>query len=158
MADVPGQRPRGRAGGRRFALVDGFAGRRSVIPFAIVVLAVLGLGLVLLLMINTALDQGAFTLQSAQQRGTQLTDEEQQLQLQLSATTAPGALASEASALGMVPNPQPAFLNPADGTVLGSPTPAPTTAKPTPSPSSSATPSPTAGVSSSPSATVKATP
>jgi hypothetical protein len=150
VADVPGRGPRGRAGGRGFALVDGFAGRRSVIPFAVLVLAVLGVGLILLLMINTALDQGAFALQTAQQRGTQLTDEEQQLQLQLSATTAPGALASEAAALGMVPNPQPAFLNPANGTVLGSPTPAPTTAKPTPSPSASVTPSPSAGTSGSP--------
>jgi hypothetical protein len=158
VADVPGQRPRGRAGGRGFALVDGFAGRRSVIPFAILVLAVLGLGLVLLLMINTALDQGAFTLQSAQQRGTELTDEEQQLQLELSGTTAPSALASQAAALGMVPNPQPAFLDPADGSVLGSPTPAPTTAKPTPSPSASAAPSPTASSSGSPSATTRTTP
>ncbi|HEY3870991.1 MAG TPA: hypothetical protein VGM10_21710 [Actinocrinis sp.] len=158
MAEIPRPRARGRAGGRGFALVDGFAGRRSIIPFAVLVLAVLGLGLILLLMVNTALDKGAFTLQSAQQRGTQLTDEEQQLQLELSATTAPSALASQAAALGMVPNPQPAFLNPADGSVLGSPTPAPTTAKPTPSPSTSAAPSPSVAASSSPSTTTGTTP
>lgn len=140
----------GRRGPVRFAVVDGFAGRRSVLPFALLVLGVLFVGLVLLLLINTALDQGAFALQAAQQRGTALTNQEQQLQQQLAATSAPGALASEAAGLGLVPNPQPAFLNPSSGAVLGDPSPAPSPSRP-PSPSPSASPS------VSPSATVSAT-
>ncbi|HEU5333184.1 MAG TPA: hypothetical protein VFU73_10475 [Actinocrinis sp.] len=157
--EPPGRGPRGRAAAVRrpgLAVIDGFAGRRSVIPFAILVLAVLGAGLVGLLLLNTALDRGAFEIQAAQKRQSDLTDQQQQLQLQINALSAPGPLASQAAALGMVPNPQPVFLNPGDGAVLGSPSPAPTTAPPAPpsaSPSAgasqSATASPPVGPSTS---------
>jgi hypothetical protein len=143
-ARVPGPRKQG------LAVIPGFAGRRSVIPFALLVLAVLGAGLVILLLLNTALDRGAFELNAGQKRQSQLTDEQQQLALQLGALSAPGPLASQAAALGMVPNPQPAFLNPGSGAVLGSPSAAPTTAPP-PSPSPTPSGSPSASGSPSPS-------
>jgi type II secretory pathway pseudopilin PulG len=145
-------------------VIEGFAGRRSVIPFAILVLGLLATGLIILLLLNTAMDRGAFELQSAQRRQSQLTDQQQQLQLRLTGLSAPGALASEAAALGMVPNPRPVFLNPGNGAVLGVPTQAPTTAvpkqsptqqpptqSPTPSTSGSATASPTVSATASPS-------
>jgi hypothetical protein len=135
-------------------VIEGFAGRRSVIPFAILVLCLLSLGLVILLLLNTALDRGAFELNAAQKRQSQLTDQQQELQLRLAGLSAPGALASQASALGMVPNPRPVFLNPTSGAVLGVPTPAPTTAAP--KPSTSPSPSASASPSSSPSATASA--
>ncbi|MGH6656198.1 MAG: hypothetical protein ACRDVE_13455 [Actinocrinis sp.] len=133
------------------AVIEGFAGRRSVIPFAILLLGLLAVGLVILLLLNTALDRGAFQLQAAQKRQSELTDQKQQLQLHLSGLTAPGALASQASSLGMVPNPRPVFLNPGDGAVLGVPTAAPTTApaSPTASPSASASNSATPNGSTS---------
>ena len=152
--EPPGRGPRGRAAAVRrpgLAVIDGFAGRRSVIPFALLVLAVLGVGLVALLLLNTALDRGAFEIQAAQKRQSDLTDQQQELQLQLNALSAPGPLASQAAALGMVPNPQPAFLNPGSGAVLGSPSPAPTTAPPA-SPSASASPSSSASQSATASA------
>jgi hypothetical protein len=108
------------------AVIEGFAGRRSVIPFAILVLGLLGVGLVLLLLLNTALDSGAFELQAAQKTQSGLTDEQQELQLQLAALAAPGTLAAQAAALGMVPNPNPVFLDPSSGAVLGVPGVAPT--------------------------------
>jgi hypothetical protein len=141
-------------GARRpgLAVINGFAGRRSVVPFAVLVLAVLGAGLVGLLLLNTALDRGAFEIQAAQKRQSQLTDQQQELQLQLNNLSAPGPLASQAAALGLVPNPQPAFLNPGSGSVLGSPSPAPTTAPPSPSPSPSVSASSSASSSASASA------
>ncbi|HEU5428577.1 MAG TPA: hypothetical protein VFU74_16970 [Actinocrinis sp.] len=135
------------------AVIEGFAGRRSVVPFAILVLCLLAVGLVLLLLLNTALDRGAFQIQAAQKRQSQLTDQQQELQLRLAGLAAPGALASQAAALGLVPNPRPVFLDPGTGAVLGVPTPAPTTAPPAPAASSS--PSPNA--SQSPSASASAT-
>lgn len=135
------------------AVIEGFAGRRSVVPFAILVLCLLAIGLVLLLLLNTALDRGAFEIQSAQKRQSQLTDQQQELQLRLAGLSAPGALASQAAALGMVPNPRPVFLDPGSGSVLGVPTPAPTTAAPVPPASvTSTSPSPTASPSQSPTA------
>lgn len=138
------------------AVIEGFAGRRSVVPFAILVLCLLAIGLVLLLLLNTALDRGAFQIQAAQKRQSQLTDQQQELQLRLAGLAAPGALASQAAALGLVPNPRPVFLDPGDGAVLGVPTPAPTTAPPAPAASSS--PSPNASQSLSASATASASP
>lgn len=132
------------------AVIEGFAGRRSVIPFAILILGLLAAGLITLLLLNTAIDRGAFELQSAQKQQGELTDQQQQLQLRLAGLSAPGALASEASALGMVPNPRPAFLSPGNGAVFGVPTAAPT---PSPSPSQSPTSSASATASAVPSAT-----
>lgn len=131
------------------AVIEGFAGRRSVVPFAILVLCLLATGLVILLLLNTALDRGAFEIQTAQKKQSQLTDQQQELQLRLAGLSAPGALASQAAGLGLVPNPRPVFLDPGNGAVLGVPTTAPTTAPPT----ASASPSPTTSQSSSPSAT-----
>jgi hypothetical protein len=147
-----GAERRGRAPGRaavRLAVIEGFAGRRSVIPFAILVMALLGAGLVVLLLLNTAVDRDAFRLQTAQKRQSELTDQQQALELQLSAHSAPGALASEASALGMVPDPRPVFLNPSNGAVLGVPTSAPMAAVPAPAASPSASPSPSASAAPS---------
>lgn len=139
------------------AVIEGFAGRRSVIPFAILVLCLLAVGLVLLLLLNTALDRGAFQIQAAQKRQSELTDQQQELQLRLAGLFAPGALASQAAALGMVPNPRPVFLSPIVGTVLGVPTPAPTTAAPSPSASPSQSQSPSATATATPTASTAAT-
>jgi hypothetical protein len=127
-----------------FGVIEGLAGRRSVIPFAIVIMALLGTGLLMLLLLNTALNRGAFQTQAAQKRQSQLTDQQQELQLKLAALSAPGALASQAAAMGMVPNPRPVFLIPSSGSVLGVPTPAPTTA-PIPSASNASPPASASG-------------
>ena len=144
MAERPAKRAPRPGGGPRLAVIDGFAGRRSAIPFAVLVLFVLAIGLFGLLMLNTAMDNNSVRTQQAQQQQAALTDREQQLSQQLAGLSAPSALASEAAALGLVPNPQPAFLNPTTGAVLGSPSPAPTPS-PTPSPTLSPSCSPTPG-------------
>jgi len=153
----PGSGLNGRPG---FIVLEGFAGRRSALPFALLLLTVLGAGLVAVLVLNTALDHGAFQLQQAQQQQTNLTNKEQQLQQQVAGRSAPGALASEAAQLGMVPNLQPAFLNPSGAAILGvpsvaaTPTAVPTTAPPTTAPPTAATPTTGASTTATPTTTV----
>jgi hypothetical protein len=148
-ATAPGARP-------RLAVIEGFAGRRSAIPFALLILAVLGIGLVALLMLNTAMDEDSVRMQQAQQRQASLTDREQQLSQQLSGLSAPSALASQAAALGLVPNPQPAFIDPGTGAVLGTPSPAPTPS-PIPTPTTGPTTIPGQTPTSPPSGSASAT-
>lgn len=149
------ERPSRQGPGPRLAVIEGWAGRRSAIAFTLLVLAVLTLGLIGLLSLNTAMDENSIKMQQAEQRQAQLTDREQQLSQQLSGLSAPGRLASAAAAQGLVPNPQPAFLNPTTGALLGSASPAPS---PSASPTPSRTPSPTATPSATPSASTGATP
>jgi type II secretory pathway pseudopilin PulG len=139
----------------RLVVLAGRKGRPSLLPFVGVLLVLLSLGLVGLLLLNTALNQGAFKLRQKQSDSTKLTQEAEQYQQELAKLSEPGALASRAQQLGMVPAGNPAFLDPAGGTILGSPTPAarPTTA-PTPTPSASPTSSPSPTPSAVPTRTV----
>lgn len=108
----------------RLSLVRG--GRTSAprVPFAALVLTVLGLGLVGLLVLNTSLQQGAFQLREMQARAEQLTEQREALQLHVAELREPQRVASRAAAMGMVPNPSPAFLRLSDGKVLGNVEPA----------------------------------
>ncbi len=94
-------------------------------PFVLLVVVLLGGGLIGLLLLNTSLSQGSFKLSELRKRTTELTDEEQALQRDVDARSAPDALERRARELGMVPGGGPAFLEP-DGTVRGLPSPAPT--------------------------------
>lgn len=93
---------------------------RGRAPFAILVVLLLALGLLGLLMLNTALNDGSFELTRLQKQTTQLTDQQQGLQQQIDQNAAPDALEKAARRLGMVPGGDPAFLQP-DGKVLGTP-------------------------------------
>ncbi|MER5710875.1 MULTISPECIES: hypothetical protein [unclassified Streptomyces] len=110
-------------------------------PFVLLVFVLLGGGLIALLLLNSALNQGSFKLRELKDRTTELTDEEQALQRDVDDYAAPDALERRARELGMVPGGSPAFLGP-DGKVLGDPSvavapkPDPT---PTPTPSAKAT-------------------
>ncbi|HTJ65901.1 MAG TPA: hypothetical protein VL551_00100 [Actinospica sp.] len=162
MADRPAKRTPRPGAGPRLAVIEGFAGRRSAIPFALLVLGVLAAGLVALLMLNTAMDNNSVQMQQAQKKQAELTDREQQLSQQLAGLSAPSSLASQAAAQGLVPNPQPAFLNPTTGVVLGTASPAPTpsptpTPTPTGTPTASGTPTSSASSSASSSATSSST-
>jgi hypothetical protein len=118
----------------RLVVLAGRKGRPSLLPFAAVLLFLLAVGLVGLLLLNTALNKGAFSMQREQKTATKLTQEEQLYQQDLAKLSEPGALASRAQQLGLVPNGNPAFLDPNTGALLGSPTAAstPTPVPPTP--------------------------
>ncbi|WP_020552934.1 hypothetical protein [Embleya scabrispora] len=99
-------------------------------PFVLLVVGLLGGGLLSLLLLNTALNQGSFELGRLQKRQDQLTDDREALQRELDAKAAPGELARRAQELGLVPGGSPVFIDPATGRVLGVPKPA--TSKPPP--------------------------
>lgn len=124
----------------------------------LLVVLLLGGGLITLLMLNSALNEGSFRLNDLKKQTTDLTDDEQALQRDVDAYAAPDALQRRARELGMVPGGDPAFLNP-DGTVRGVPgaAAAPSTLwlpAPPPPQVAGTTPSP----APTPSATSKATP
>ncbi|MFJ4470554.1 septum formation initiator family protein [Streptomyces sp. NPDC089424] len=89
-------------------------------PFVLLVVLLLGGGLIGLLVLNSALSEGSFQLDDLQKETKNLTDEEQALQRDIDAYSAPHALQRRARELGMVPGSDPAFLDP-DGTVKGVP-------------------------------------
>ncbi|MFF2325921.1 MULTISPECIES: septum formation initiator [unclassified Streptomyces] len=130
-------------------------------PFVLLVVLLLSGGLITLLVLNSALNEGSFRLSELKKRTTELTDEEQALQRDVDSYSEPDALERRARKLGMVPGGSPAFLDP-DGTVRG--VPAETSAQPTPAPQppkpgapkASPTASPTTTASSAP--TAQATP
>jgi cell division protein FtsL len=94
------------------------------VPFAALVLTVLGLGLVGLLVLNTSLQQGAFHARDMEDRAQLLTEQREALELQVAELREPQRVADRAAAMGMVPNDSPAFLRLTDGKVLGNSAPA----------------------------------
>jgi hypothetical protein len=92
--------------------------------FALVVTGLLGVGMVLILVINTSLAQGAFTISELQSEQSTLTQQEQTLSEQVAAAAAPDSLEQRARAMGMVPSETPVFLSVPDGRVLGKAAPA----------------------------------
>ncbi|GGW67522.1 membrane protein [Streptomyces lucensis JCM 4490] len=97
--------------------------RAARTPFVLLVVLLLGGGLIGLLVLNSALSEGSFKLADLRKRTKNLTDEEQALQRDIDAYSAPDALQRRARELGMVPGGDPAFLGP-DGKVRGVPSPA----------------------------------
>ncbi|MGW4380914.1 FtsB family cell division protein [Kitasatospora sp. NPDC004531] len=93
---------------------------RGRTPFAVLVVTLLSAGLLGLLMLNTALNEGAFTLSRLKKQTTDATDQQQTLQQEIAAQSAPDALEQRARELGMVPGGDPVFLG-ADGSVNGKP-------------------------------------
>jgi hypothetical protein len=87
-------------------------GARSRWPFVALVLVLMIGGLVGLLLLNTALAQGAFRLHDLQATANQLDDAQQGLARQVDELSDPTALATRAKALGMVPGGLASFLTP----------------------------------------------
>ncbi|WP_432143128.1 septum formation initiator family protein [Streptomyces sp. bgisy084] len=119
---MKGQGPRGRQK-RLAALFPSGAGARGTAartPFVLLIVVLLGSGLITLLLLNSALNQGSFELSKLEKQTEELTDEQQALQQDVDAYSAPSALEQRARKLGMVPGGTPVFLLP-DGTVRGRP-------------------------------------
>jgi hypothetical protein len=130
----------------------------------LLVSAILGGGLVLVLLINTWLAQGSFTVKRLQDQQTAVGNQAQAIAQQIAAQSAPEALAVRAAELGMVPAPNPVFKT-KDGAVLGvaqtaqvAVRPAPPPPPPAATPSASASASPSSGASAKPSAKASANP
>ncbi|WP_406412537.1 septum formation initiator family protein [Streptomyces halstedii] len=136
MTGTAGQQAKGRAG-RLARLMPSGPSTAARTPFVLLVVLLLAGGLISLLLLNSALNEGSFKLSRLERETTELTDEQQALQHDVDSYSEPDALERRARQLGMVPGGSPAFLDP-DGTVRGVPERA--TAEPSPTP----TPTPTA--------------
>lgn len=128
--------PRTVSAPRRLRAVSAPPQTRSRAGLVLVSIALLGSGLVTLLLLNVSLERGSYELQKQQTRANQLEDQAQALREQLAALQAPQNLAVRAERLGMVPNPNAAFLRASDGKVLGVPTQAVASRPPTVAPAS----------------------
>ncbi|MEU3408880.1 hypothetical protein ABZ766_33725 [Streptomyces sp. NPDC006670] len=132
-------------------------------PFVLLVVALLAGGLISLLLLNSALNQGSFQLSRLKKETTALTDEQQALQRDVDGYSAPDALQRRARELGLVPGGSPVFLGP-DGRTAGTPVvaeaPPPPSPTPTPTPPSApaATQNPDGPAGPAPSGTPLPTP
>ena len=103
----------------RLAIVPAYRHRRSRTPFVLLLVALLSVGLISLLLLNTALSQDSFRLSDLGRHSAQLTDDEQALERQIADLEAPQRLAETARELGMKPSGNPLFLRTPDGRVIG---------------------------------------
>jgi hypothetical protein len=99
------------------------AARLARFPYLLVLIGIFGMGMVGLLMLNTTLQSQAFQSRTLNRQATELAYAQADLENQLDALAAPQELARRASALGMRPNPFPAFLVLPSGKVVGEPIP-----------------------------------
>ncbi|MFC3586215.1 septum formation initiator family protein [Streptantibioticus rubrisoli] len=114
-------RPAARPGlGRLLPAASRRSAKAARAPFVLLVVALLASGLISLLLLNTAVNQGSFQLSKLKKETTDLTDQEQALQQEVDRDSAPGTLEQRARGLGMVPGGTPVFLG-ADGKVHGVP-------------------------------------
>ena len=86
-------------------------------PFVLLVLALLGGGLICLLVINTTLGATSFRITQLQSINTGLSEQDQALQQTIASSEAPGQLAQRAYALGMRWQSQLNYLDPANGRI-----------------------------------------
>jgi hypothetical protein len=87
--------------------------------FAAACMLLLVAGLVGLLMLNTAMAEGSFTLNRLEKTSGELADTHDALTQAIDAQRSPANLAARAAKLGMVPAASAAFLRLSDGKVLG---------------------------------------
>ncbi len=89
------------------------------VTFAVILSAILVVGSLILLLINTMLAQDAFVLRHLQQQVSVLTANEQALTASAARESTPESLASKATGLGMVPGETPVFLDLNTGKLVG---------------------------------------
>jgi hypothetical protein len=116
-AEKRGRRSDGES--RRLRAVPALPERMARIPFITVLIAIFGVGMVGLLVVNTSLQNQAFESRSLNRQAAQLVYAEAELQSQLNQARTPEQVATKASALGMRANPYPAFLVVPSGKVVG---------------------------------------
>lgn len=124
-------------------------GTISTVRFALIIVAIIGLGLAGVLVVTTSIGAQANELTKLQSEAKKLEYESASLRTQLEGLSSTGSLAMRASELNMVPNPYPAFVMLDSGKVLGEPTkvrgnefPELRAQKPQPTPTPSPSPSP----------------
>lgn len=105
----------------RLTVVPRLVRRAPRVPFVVLVVLVLASGLVGLLLLNTHLERGAFTVTSLTQRADALSAQQQQLEIRVGRLQQPQHVAAAAIRLGMVRSVNPAYLSLRSGRVSGLP-------------------------------------
>ena len=105
----------------RLALVPPRAVRSARVPFVALIALILAGGVAGLLLFNTQMQQGAFQIEHLQAEAAALSATQQDESMQLLRMSDPQRLAAAARRLGMVAPPNPAFLDLANGRILGVP-------------------------------------
>jgi hypothetical protein len=100
-------------------VVTGAPLHRGGAALVVICATLLATGLIGLLLLNTALAQGSFTLHDLRTTSDQLTDAKVALSQSLDASKSPANLAKKAFGMGMVPAQSAAFLRLSDGKVIG---------------------------------------
>lgn len=116
------------AGSRRTVLTRSLPASRpsrtgvmSSSMFAIGALSVLSIGLLAVLVLNTALAKGSFRTHELRVQKADLAQREQLLRTQILNASSPVTLSKRARELGLIPATSPAFIRLSDGTILGVP-------------------------------------
>lgn len=110
---------------RALRLVGPVSNRARRAPFVVVVLALVGLGLVGLILMSTVLQAQSFEIARLSAQADALETRQQALDRQVNRLQSPSNLAQRALMLGMVPSANPVFLRLEDGEVIGKAKPAP---------------------------------
>jgi hypothetical protein len=103
----------------RLRVVTGAPLRHGGAAFGIICACLLAMGLIGLLLLNTSLAQGSFTLHDLRTTSDQLADTQGTLNQSVDASSSPANLARKAAGMGMVPDQSAAFLRLSDGKVIG---------------------------------------
>ena len=93
-------------------------------PFVALVLVVVVAGVLGILVLNTKINENAFTLSHLQDQQSALDQQEQQLDQHLAVLEAPNSLAAAAARFGLIPSGTPAYLPLPNGQTVGVPQPA----------------------------------
>lgn len=103
----------------RLRVVTGDEARRSNTGFVILCTSLLTLGLLVVLLLNTARAEQSYAMANLQQTHGQLANNEEALRTDLSNVQAPQQLALKAQESGMVPAKEVVYVRLSDGKVLG---------------------------------------
>jgi len=103
----------------RLRVVTGAPLQHGGAAFGVICACLLAIGLIGLLLLNTSLAQGSFTLHDLRTTSDQLADTQGTLNQSLDASRTPANLARKATSMGMVPDQSAAFLRLSDGKVIG---------------------------------------
>lgn len=106
----------------RLSLVSAPTATVSTLGFVGIIVALIGLGLGGVMIVTTSVGAQSRELSSLRNEATQLGYQRAALESELQRVSSANALAMRAAELGMVPNPYPAFINLADGSITGEPT------------------------------------
>lgn len=96
--------------------------KMASIPFVLSLGVLLALGMVGLLLLNTALQEQGFAVQDRQKAAAQLGYKVAALETEVTEARSSAGLAVAAAKLGMVPNPYPVYLSLPSGDIIGNPT------------------------------------